>query len=72
MKNKIKILLILLLFLGYSCEESLEELNVDPNNFPTAGDAQVLSAAQGFLGYVIETDLNYSDSFLFSQYYTWS
>lgn len=71
MKNKIKILLILLLFLGYSCEESLEELNVDPNNFPTAGDAQVLSAAQGFLGYVIDTDLNYSDSFLFSQYYTW-
>lgn len=71
MKNKIKILLILLLLLGYSCEESLEEINVDPNNFPSAGDAQVLSAAQGFMGYVIETDLNFSDSFLFSQYFTW-
>lgn len=71
MKNKIKILLILLLFLGYSCEESLDEINVDPNNFPTAGDAQILSASMGFLGYVIDTDLNYSDSFLFSQYYTW-
>jgi len=71
MKNKIKILLILLLFLGYSCEESIDEINIDPNNFPTAGDAQVLSSSLGFLGYIIDTDLNYSESFMWSQYYTW-
>ncbi len=72
MKNKINIFLILLLTLGYSCSEiSLEEVNIDPNTFPSAGDPQVLSAAIGFMGYVVEQDLNFSDSFLWSQYYTW-
>lgn len=72
MKNTIKITLICLLTSFYfSCEDSLDELNVDPNNFPSAGDAQVLSSSLGFLGYVVESDLNYSDSFLWSQYYTW-
>lgn len=72
MKNTIKTILICFLTtLYFTCEDSLEEVNVDPNNFPSAGDAQVLSSSLGFLGYVIETDLNYSDSFLWSQYYTW-
>ncbi|WP_159039851.1 SusD/RagB family nutrient-binding outer membrane lipoprotein [Christiangramia fulva] len=71
MKNNIKILLLLLLTLNYSCSDSLQEVNVDPNTFPSAGDAQVLSSAIGFLGYVVDTDLNYSESFLWSQYYTW-
>ncbi len=71
MKNKINIFLILLLTLGYSCNDSLEEVNIDPNTFPSAGDAQVLSAAIGYMGYIVETDLNYSESFVWSQYYTW-
>ncbi|CAM3521772.1 SusD/RagB family nutrient-binding outer membrane lipoprotein [Zobellia roscoffensis] len=71
MRNKINIFLILLLTLGASCSESLEEINVDPNTFPSAGDPQVLSSAIGFMGYVVENDLNYSSSFLWSQYYTW-
>ncbi|GAA4236268.1 SusD/RagB family nutrient-binding outer membrane lipoprotein [Postechiella marina] len=71
MKNKINIFLILLLTLGFSCNDSLEEVNVDPNTFPSAGDPQVLSSAIGFMGYIVETDLNYSESFLWSQYYTW-
>lgn len=71
MKNNIKILLLLILTISYSCSESLEEVNVDPNTFPSAGDAQVLSSAIGFMGYVVETDLNFSESFLWSQYYTW-
>src|SRR5690606_9115340 len=72
MKNTIKIILICFLTsLYFSCEDSLEEVNIDPNNFPTAGDAQVLSSSLGFLGYIVETDLNFSDSFLWSQYYTW-
>lgn len=72
MKNKIKIILICFLTTLYvSCEDSLEEVNIDPNTFPSAGDAQILSSAIGFLGYIVETDLNYSDSFLWSQYYTW-
>ena len=71
MKNKFKIILILLLTFGFSCNDSLEEVNIDPNTFPSAGDAQVLSSSIGFLGYIVDTDLNYSDSFLWSQYYTW-
>jgi hypothetical protein len=71
MKNKINILLILLLTLGSSCNDSLEEVNIDPNTFPSAGDPQILSSAIGFMGYIVETDLNYSESFLWSQYYTW-
>lgn len=71
MKNNIKIFLILLLTLGFSCNDSLEEVNVDPNTFPSGGDPQVLSAALGYMGYIIDNDLNYSESFLWSQYYTW-
>jgi hypothetical protein len=71
MKNKINICLILLLTLGFSCNDSLEEVNIDPNTFPSAGDPQILSSAIGFMGYIVETDLNYSESFLWSQYYTW-
>ena len=71
MKNKINIFLILLLTLSFSCNDSLEEVNIDPNTFPSAGDPQVLSSAIGFMGYIVETDLNYSNSFVWSQYYTW-
>ncbi len=71
MKNKLNIFLILLLTLSFSCNDSLDEVNIDPNTFPSAGDPQVLSSAIGFMGYIIETDLNYSESFLWSQYYTW-
>ena len=72
MKNTIKIILVCFLTSLYvSCEDSLEEVNIDPNNFPTAGDPQVLSSAIGFMGYIVEADLNYGDSFLWSQYYTW-
>lgn len=71
MKNKINIFFILLLTLSFSCNDSLEEVNIDPNNFPSAGDPQVLSSAIGFLGFIVESDLNFSESFLWSQYYTW-
>ncbi len=71
MKNIFKIIVALFLTLNFSCQDSLEEVNVDPNTFPTAGDAQILSSAIGFMGYIVETDLNYSNSFLWSQYYTW-
>ncbi|MBM1106107.1 SusD/RagB family nutrient-binding outer membrane lipoprotein [Aurantibacter crassamenti] len=71
MKNIKNIFLILLLTLSFSCSDSLEEVNIDPNTFPSAGDAQVLSSAIAFMGYIVEQDLNYSESFVWSQYYTW-
>ncbi|MGB2013373.1 MAG: SusD/RagB family nutrient-binding outer membrane lipoprotein [Flavobacteriaceae bacterium] len=71
MKNNFKIFTLLLLTLNYSCNDSLEDVNIDPNTFPSAGDAQVLSSAIGYMGYIVETDLNYSTSYLWSQYNTW-
>lgn len=70
MKNIFKLLLILTLAFSFSCSEKLEELNVDPNTFPAANDAQVLSSSIGYLGYVVDVDLNFN-SFLWAQYYTW-
>jgi Starch-binding associating with outer membrane len=62
-------LLVLVLFLA-SCETKFDDVNIDPNNSPTAKDANVLTSAQGFLGYIVDTDLN-AASFLWAQYYTW-
>lgn len=70
MKNIIRLLLACAVFFLVSCEKSLEEVNIDPNNSPTANDSQVLSSALGSLGYWVDVDLN-SQSFLWAQYYTW-
>lgn len=70
MKNLLKILLPLVLVLNFSCKEDLDEINIDPDTFPSANAEQVLSSAIGFLGYVVDTDLNF-ESFLWAQYYTW-
>ncbi len=70
MKNIFKILVLLFAITLVSCDKSLDEVNIDPNTSPTANDAQVLTAAQGYLGYIVDVDLN-SRSFLWAQYYTW-
>ncbi len=71
MKNIIKMLLIFTLVFNFSCDEKLEDINVNPDTFSSASDATVLSAAIGYLGYVVDVDLNYGTSFLWAQYYTW-
>ena len=43
--------MLVLLISATSCEKKLDELNVDPNNSPSAKDANILTAAQGYLGY---------------------
>lgn len=60
----------LLIFVFTACEDKIDELNVDPDTFPSANDAQILTSAQGFLSYVVDVDLNMG-SFLWAQYYTW-
>jgi len=70
MKYIVKSLMLVLLISFAACETSFDEVNIDPNNSPTARDANVLTAAQGFLGYIVDVDLN-SRSFLWAQYYTW-
>ena len=60
----------LLIFVFTACEDKIDEINVDPDTFPTANDAQVLTAAQGYLSYIVDVDLNMG-SFLWAQYYTW-
>lgn len=61
---------VLLIFAVSACQDKLTEINVDPDTFPRANDAQVLSAAEGYLGVIMEVDLN-QGSFLWAQYYTW-
>src|SRR5690606_10546549 len=62
---------ILLIFISSSsCQEKFDEINVDPDTFPSADDATVLSSALGFMSYMIDVDLNMA-SFLWAQYYTW-
>ena len=70
MKNILKIFLTLAVLSIVSCEKSLEEINIDPNNSPSANDSQVLSSALGSLGYLVDVNWN-SQSFLWAQYYTW-
>lgn len=60
----------LLIFAFTACEDKIDEINVNPDTFPTANDAQVLTSAQGYLSYIVDVDLNMG-SFLWAQYYTW-
>ncbi len=59
-----------LVFLSTSCDERLANLNIDPDNSPTASDAQLLTSALGYMGYVQDADFN-QYSMLWGQYYTW-
>jgi hypothetical protein len=70
MKVIYKSIIAVLLVFSVSCSEKIDEINVNPDTFPTANDAQVLSASIGFLGYIQDVDLNMF-SFLWAQYYTW-
>jgi len=53
-----------------SCSEDLSDLNIDPNNSPNANPEQVLSSAQGFLGYTLDGQFNVRSA-LWAQYWTW-
>jgi hypothetical protein len=70
MKIYKSLIVALFVFFTSSCEDKIEDINVNPDTFPTANDAQVLTSAQGFLGYIVDVDLNMF-SFLWAQYYTW-
>ncbi len=70
MKYILKSLILIAIFSMVACDKSLEEINIDPNNSPSANESQVLSSILGNMGYLVDTDLN-SASFLWAQYYTW-
>lgn len=57
-------------FFMNSCSESLSDLNVNPDKSPNANPEQVLTAAMGTLGWVVDAQYNH-DSFLWGQYWTW-
>ncbi len=70
MKKILSLLTIgVLLFSSTSCDERLANLNIDPDNSPTASDAQVLTSALGYMSYIQDVELNLY-SMLFAQYYT--
>ena len=70
MKFSIKAFLVVMVLVISGCETPFDEVNIDPNNSPTAQNSQVLSSALGQLGYMVDANLN-SSSFLWAQYYTW-
>lgn len=70
MKNIFKSLLLVSLISIIACNKSIDELNIDPNNSPSALDANVLTSAEGFIGYIVDVDLNF-ESFIWAQYKTW-
>lgn len=53
-----------------ACEDKIDEINVNPDSFPSAPDAQVLTSAQAYYAYAVDVDMN-ANSFLWAQYYTW-
>ena len=69
MKFSIKAFLVVMVLVISGCETPFDEVNIDPNNSPTAQNSQVLSSALGQLGYMVDANLN-SGSFLWAQY-TW-
>ena len=70
MKLIFKTLIPVLLVMFTSCEEKLDEINVNPDSFSSAPDAQVLTSAIAYYAFVQDVDLN-ANFFLFAQYYTW-
>lgn len=70
MKYIYRSLIVFALLFSFSCEEKITEINVDPDTFPTAGEAQLLTNSIGMIGYILDVELN-RYSFLWAQYYTW-
>ncbi|HMU03755.1 MAG TPA: SusD/RagB family nutrient-binding outer membrane lipoprotein, partial [Saprospiraceae bacterium] len=71
MMNLKKYFILLLTFgMFMSCSDELSDLNVDPNKSPSANPEEVLSSAQGYLGYVIDGQYNVRSA-LWAQYWTW-
>jgi len=63
------LILLSLVFFG-SCEEKIDELNVNPDSFPTGNEPQMLSGALGHISYLVDVDYNYTSQ-LWAQYFTW-
>lgn len=71
MMNLKKYFILILTFgMFMSCSDELSDLNVDPNKSPSANPEEVLSSAQGYLGYVIDGQYNVRSA-LWAQYWTW-
>lgn len=69
MKSIYKVMLSMVVIGMLSCGD-ITEINVDPNNSPSANDAQVLTSALGYTSWVV--DGQYNDlAFLWGQYWTW-
>lgn len=69
MKSIFKYSFVVLAFLISSCD-GLPDVNIDPNNSTTARPQEVLTAAQGYTGWVVDSRFNRL-AFLWGQYWTW-
>lgn len=65
---KYKLLFIAMLCLT-ACDD-ITDLNVDPNNPTTARPNEVLTSAEGYIGFLMDSQFN-DQAFLWAQYWVW-
>jgi hypothetical protein len=70
MKILYRSILLLSLIIASSCEDKIDEFNVNPDSFPKGNEPQMLSGALGHISYLVDVDLNYTSQ-LWAQYFTW-
>jgi len=70
--KKILIYIVLISSFGFlsSCEDSISDLNKNPNISLTANPQQVLTAAMAYTNYIVDAQYN-RRSFMWAQYLTW-
>ena len=69
MKSIIKVCMITLACWLVSCD-NLSDINIDPNNPATARPQEVLTSAQGYIAFIMDSQYN-DNAFLWGQYWTW-
>ncbi|WP_236975274.1 SusD/RagB family nutrient-binding outer membrane lipoprotein [Membranihabitans maritimus] len=70
MKSIYKFGILFIALFAFSCSEKLEELNIDPDSSPTARPQEVLTSAQGYISWVVESQFS-ERSALWGQYWAW-
>ncbi|HXR79858.1 MAG TPA: SusD/RagB family nutrient-binding outer membrane lipoprotein [Saprospiraceae bacterium] len=69
MKSIIKVCMITLTCWLVSCD-NLSEINIDPNNPSSARPQEVLTSAEGYITFIMDSQFN-DNAFLWGQYWTW-
>jgi hypothetical protein len=69
MKSIFRISIVAMTLWMVSCD-NLSDINVDPNNSSSARPQEVLTSAQGFIAFYMDSQFN-REAYLWGQYWTW-